>query len=172
MIFFTADLHFGHANIIKLCKRPFRDVQHMNTALINRWNERVKPEDTVYHLGDFCFTGRGSGSPAYPRAYERLLNGTIVHILGNHDRGNRIRNSIYYAEIKFGKRVWHLQHKPPLDPLPDHNYLVGHVHEKWDAKLNGEGIIINVGVDVFNFYPVKPYEILRFADKFRRDNVK
>ncbi len=34
MNFFTADLHFGHANIIKYCKRPFTDVAAMDRALI------------------------------------------------------------------------------------------------------------------------------------------
>ncbi|WP_275667827.1 metallophosphoesterase family protein [Paramagnetospirillum kuznetsovii] len=36
--FFTADLRLGHANIIKLCKRPFEDVVAMDRAIIDRWN--------------------------------------------------------------------------------------------------------------------------------------
>ena len=49
-LFFTSDHHFGHANIIKFCNRPFKDVQEMNETLIERWNKKVKPKDHVYHL--------------------------------------------------------------------------------------------------------------------------
>jgi len=52
---FSADDHFGHGNIIKYCNRPFKDSNDMNSSLIRNWNQRVKPEDTVFHVGDFCF---------------------------------------------------------------------------------------------------------------------
>ena len=60
-IFYTADLHLGHANIIKYCNRPFKDVDQMNETLIRNWNSRVKPEDTVIHNGDFCFKNTPGG---------------------------------------------------------------------------------------------------------------
>ena len=47
MIYFSADQHFSHANIIKYCKRPFNNAQHMNETLIKNWNSVVKPMDTV-----------------------------------------------------------------------------------------------------------------------------
>jgi calcineurin-like phosphoesterase family protein len=47
-IFFTADQHFGHKNIIKYCNRPFSSVEEMNKVMIDRWNEIVGKEDTVY----------------------------------------------------------------------------------------------------------------------------
>jgi len=52
MIYFTADQHFGHANIIKLCSRPFSDVHEMDEALIENWNRRVTNGDTIYIIGD------------------------------------------------------------------------------------------------------------------------
>ena len=55
MIYYISDLHFYHANIIKLCERPFKSVEDMNNILINNWNKTVMNDDTVYFLGDFSF---------------------------------------------------------------------------------------------------------------------
>ena len=55
--FFTSDTHFGHANIINLCNRPFKDVNHMNDMLVENWNSVVSDDDTVFHLGDFALGG-------------------------------------------------------------------------------------------------------------------
>lgn len=52
MIYFTADTHFGHENILKFCDRPLESVEAMNGALIAKWNRRVTGQDTVYILGD------------------------------------------------------------------------------------------------------------------------
>ena len=61
-IFFTSDSHFGHENIIRFCKRPFNSVREMNEELIHRWNSKVRPNDIVFHLGDFCWGGLKSGT--------------------------------------------------------------------------------------------------------------
>lgn len=55
MIYYTSDLHLGHANIIKLCNRPFADIDEMNRVLISNWNSRVTNGDTIYIMGDLCF---------------------------------------------------------------------------------------------------------------------
>ena len=83
MIHFTADSHFQHKNVIKYCKRPFSSVGKMDQVLIDNWNTMVHPNDTVYHLGDFCF-----GEPEEANFYIRQLNGH-VHFLWlpwHHDR--------------------------------------------------------------------------------------
>ena len=51
-IFFTSDHHFGHTNILKFCNSPFNSIEQMNEELIKRWNEKIGPDDEVYHLGD------------------------------------------------------------------------------------------------------------------------
>ena len=53
-IFLTADLHLGHANIIRYCGRPYRDINEMNEDLIRRWNSVVTDNDRVFFLGDFA----------------------------------------------------------------------------------------------------------------------
>jgi calcineurin-like phosphoesterase family protein len=57
------------------------DVAYMNNAMVEEWNAKVQPEDTVYILGDVAFM---SGSDA-GRIMNRL-NGTKILIEGNHDR--------------------------------------------------------------------------------------
>jgi calcineurin-like phosphoesterase family protein len=92
--FFTSDTHFLHRNIIKYCSRPFVDecypdtderhfmVKEMNEKLISNWNAVVKPNDVVYHLGDFSYTG-----PLHRAIQCRMsLNGEIHLIEGNHDQ--------------------------------------------------------------------------------------
>jgi calcineurin-like phosphoesterase family protein len=53
-IWFTADFHLGHKNIIRYCNRPFQTVEEMNQEILERLNSRVKANDILYFLGDFC----------------------------------------------------------------------------------------------------------------------
>ena len=76
-IFFTSDTHFGHANIIKYAHRPYTDVDEMNKALIDNWNSVVKPNDIVFHLGDFMF-----GNINRFWEYRSRLNGKIYLVHG------------------------------------------------------------------------------------------
>ena len=80
-LWFTADHHFGHANIIRFSRRPFANLEAMNEALIQRWNQVVGPQDIVYHLGDIFLMPASEARPIRER-----LNGRICLIRGNHDR--------------------------------------------------------------------------------------
>lgn len=78
---FTADTHFGHANIVTLGGgRPFATIDEHDETLIERWNARVRPGDDVQHLGDFSMSV-GAMERVMPR-----LNGHISLVAGNHDR--------------------------------------------------------------------------------------
>lgn len=78
-IWYSSDHHFWHANVIRYCNRPFNSVVEMNEALVAKWNAAVKPEDTVYYLGDFSLAFRSV------ELYTRRLNGEKILIAGNHD---------------------------------------------------------------------------------------
>ena len=107
--FFTADQHFCHENIItKFVFRPFQDVEHMNSEIIKRFNSRVKPGDTVYHLGDFKMTNNG------PNTYELLgkLNGRHVFVKGNHDKNNGTSTCLHYGIIELYNQQIVLAHRP------------------------------------------------------------
>ena len=168
--FWTADCHFGHHNILRYCGRPFKDVNQMNEVLVSKWNARVHEDDTVFHVGDFCFknsAGGKAGEGMIHKAafYSSKLNGNIIYIKGNHDRNNSVRTIIDSLVVKYGPHYVNCVHVPEQF---NENYainFVGHVHEKWFAKqvyvpyLDRNVGLINVGVDVNNFEP-KTFEEL------------
>jgi len=82
--FVTSDLHFGHVNIQSFCPRTrghYRDVEHMDQDMIQRWNKLIGVKDTVYVLGDVCFM-----RPERAVTTVESLNGRKILIQGNHDR--------------------------------------------------------------------------------------
>ncbi len=42
MIYFIADTHFNHANIIKYCNRPFKNICEMNEYIIKSGIQLLK----------------------------------------------------------------------------------------------------------------------------------
>ena len=83
MIWFTADTHFGHSNILGGNQRPFGSIEQMNARLIAAINERVSCRDTLYVLGDFSY--RTTVAEAL-RLRERINCEHVRLIRGNHDK--------------------------------------------------------------------------------------
>ena len=50
-IYILSDTHFGHENIIRLCNRPFANTDEMNECMLNKWNEKVNGNDSLYYWG-------------------------------------------------------------------------------------------------------------------------
>lgn len=173
MIYFTSDLHFDHANIIKLCTRPFNSVQEMNETIIYNWNNTVNFNDTVYVLGDITM----NKDPEIARKYMERLNGSKILIQGNHDyfakrylAGNYyfFESVKHYEEINYNKQRFVLMHYPLLDW--NHMYrgsymLHGHMHNKeiynYNNKISGVKRY-DVGVDANNFTPVSIDKIIGY----------
>lgn len=156
-IWFTADEHYGHENIIKYCIRPFANATHMNEELIYRHNSVVSYSDEVWHLGDFSMR-----EDVVPRILPRL-NGRHHLIVGNHDRVEGFDRYLSYGfrSVALTDELddFVLNHHPYPDGVPSicKWLLCGHVHEKWKVKRN----MINVGVDQWCFYPVPLYELIK-----------
>lgn len=160
MNYYIADLHLGHANIIKLSKRPFKNVDEMDEAIILNWNKRVTNEDDVYILGDFSYKSEN------PIKYINRLNGRKHLILGNHDGkidGNYRR---CFASIKQYDEIRDCGHKIVLFhyPIVDWNgryngsyHFYGHVHNTFHNEPTEYARKMpnayNVGVDVIGFEP-------------------
>lgn len=85
--FVIADTHFSHDNIIKYCNRPFKDINHMNSALIKKWNTAVSKRDYVFVLGDFSL-----GNAELTKVIVSQLNGYKILVKGNHDK---LPNDLY-----------------------------------------------------------------------------
>jgi len=84
-IWFTADFHFGHSNIIRYCNRPFRSVEEMDQTILDRLNASVKANDILYFLGDFCI---GSKAKALENR-KQIRCKKIFAVPGNHDKQTR-----------------------------------------------------------------------------------
>ena len=151
-VFFTADTHFVHANIIGYCRRPFVSVEDMDEEMITRWNAVVKPTDEVWHLGDFA---KGND----PARYFNRLAGEKHLILGNHDQANRHVLQLPWASqhvietvsvehtlivlFHYPMRAWPHGARGAL-------HAFGHVH----GELADTDRSVDVGVDHWDFTPV------------------
>lgn len=158
--FFTSDTHFGDPRALRFDHRPFPTLDAHDAALIARWNARVSPGDTVWHLGDFAL------GPTPARAAEILaaLAGEKHLVVGNNDDAATLaltgwRSLQAYAEITvegrglvlchYAFRTWNGMGRGVLN-------LHGHSH----GKLGPLPRQYDVGVDAQGFAPVTLAEIL------------
>jgi len=162
-IFFTSDLHLGHSNIIKYCDRPFKVQNEMNEVIIKNYNDLVKPEDTVYFLGDIAFMSNVKAAWMVNR-----LNGTKILVRGNHDKNhNKMKtfgfvDSSHELTINTDYGTIYMRHVPN-ETYQEGLHFCGHVHTKWRFNRN----IVNVGVDVWDFKPVLLEDIINEYNKYR-----
>ena len=182
-VFFTSDTHqvnFCHNNIIKYCKRPFLNdeeqdkldngiffkpsfdsTQKMNQLMLDNINSVVKPNDVLWHLGDFCFG-------EYYKAREmrdKILCQNVYLIFGNHDKdeiGNLFADCFQQILISVNYQYLFLNHYPMKNWDKKHKgswNLYGHVHSKNEFLSNDKQL--DVGVDGHNF---KPWTIKQIQD--------
>lgn len=170
-LWFTSDTHFGHANIIEYSKRPFKNVEEMDEALIRNWNERVKPGDLIFHLGDFAFM-----KPMQILDLLGKLKGIICYIDGNHDMnfnaaciaqldgryyGDRVELSVDDPDIDEEHRQLIILDHFPIESW-HHAYhgawhLHGHCHGHLPSRENQARL--DVGSDVHSYAPISYLEI-------------
>ena len=67
-VFLVSDTHFGHAGVCRFTRtdgvtklRPWDNADEMDEFMVKAWNERVRPTDKVYHLGDVVICGEFYG---------------------------------------------------------------------------------------------------------------
>jgi calcineurin-like phosphoesterase family protein len=180
---FTSDHHFGHANMLKFTRgdgtpvRPgFRDVTHMDEEMIARWNDTVKPGDTVHHLGDICFSGEHL-KKIVPR-----LNGRIYLCLGNHDRCDaglydklfyKVRGEFHYKDEASGAMLL-CTHFPVHESCLKEKVgrpclnVHGHIH----TRIIDDPRYVNICVEQTDYRPVHYDWLMAKARKLKEtENV-
>lgn len=156
MIWFTADWHLFHKNILEYEYRPYNSIQSMGEALIRNYNQNVKEDDTCFFLGDVFWGVQHEKA----RSLLGRLNGRKHLILGNHDEfrpftyvemGFESVHTSYRIQNARGQLI--LVHDPaPAGVFGDTAWLCGHVHSLF--KYLPEKRVLNVGVDVWDYKPV------------------
>lgn len=196
--FWTSDLHINHGNIIEYCNRPFwhevpvisvfgegtteaPDVDTMNQTLLDNHNDRVRPSDEVWFVGDVVM-----GSFKTSIEFMRRFHGDKYLIPGNHDRCHKMfpkwaKFQPYYEAVGFtvldsevattvGDQPVKVCHFPYTGdshnkdrysgnrPADEGNWLIhGHTHS--DQRFDRERRQIHVGVDAWGYAPVPESEI-------------
>ena len=171
MIYFTADPHWGHFNIIRYTNRPFESAPQMDAELIKRWNSKVTKSDTVYLLGDVFF-----GKEEYFDKIISQLNFEHLHVIkGNHDKpfarwyeSRKPRNVSFYGSYletrlngrdftlcHYALRVWNKSHHNAL-------HLYGHSHGTLPDDPHNKSM--DVGVDTNSYYPYSFDEVVKNLD--------
>lgn len=160
MNWFVSDLHIFHRNILVFCRNHFASLDDMHKDMIQVWNSFVKPEDTVFNLGDLAFqTGSMKGEIG---AILHAMNGRHILIRGNHDERKKIAN-FSKIEIMHDNLIHNIQgqdfllsHFPFESAMPDKDkkerpecftpqrfvegkvlpLLHGHTHEAFTIRPN------------------------------------
>lgn len=150
--FFTSDHHFCHEAIISMCGRPFTDADDMNRGMIHAWNSVVRPNDIVWHLGDFAHRGK----PDQVKAIFDQLAGIKILIRGNHDKQmtsscgwhqqedfrHLVVDGVQVNLSHYAMRSWPAMHRGSY-------MLFGHSH----GDLPGSRNTLDVGVDFVGYIP-------------------
>jgi len=173
-IYFTADHHFGHANIIKYCNRPFNDVDEMDASLTHAWYKVMRPDTTVFHLGDL--TLGGSCMKYLPTQMGKLH---YMAVYWHHDK------RWLAAEGELLSRAGLMNFIPPIEVLQFPNIFaderfkitVSHYpmaeweashYDTWHLHAHSHGnytdrhgrAVYDVGVDNNAFAPVSLYDLI------------
>ena len=120
-VFLVSDTHFGHTGVCRFTRadgvtklRPWDTAEEMDEFMVKAWNERVRPTDKVYHLGDVVINRKSLG-------IMRRLNGDKVLIRGNHDifRDDEYRE--HFREL----RAYHVMNGMILSHIPIHSESLG-----------------------------------------------
>jgi calcineurin-like phosphoesterase family protein len=165
-VFLVSDTHFGHAGVCHFTRndgvtklRPWDNADEMDEEMVKRWNETVRPNDKVYHLGDVVINRKALG-------IMRRLNGDKVLIRGNHDIFRDEEYREHFREL----RAYHVMNGMILSHIPIHSESLGrfgtniHGHTHSNRVMNGKVIDVRyhcVCVEQTDFRPILFEDVIK-----------
>jgi calcineurin-like phosphoesterase family protein len=145
-VFLTSDTHFGHAGVCKFLRddgvtklRPWDNPEDMDEEMVKRWNETVRPNDKVYHLGDVVINRKAL-------SIMHRLNGDKVLIRGNHDIFRDDEYRIHFREL----RAYHVMNGMILSHIPIHSDSLG----RFGTNIHGHTHSNRVKAEVWGEYEI------------------
>jgi len=187
--FFTSDWHLGSTLINKYASRPFQTAGKAAEALIDNCNDVAKlKSNVVFHVGDFWLNNADrhgveedvNNLTATCDDYIRFVNARLILLAGNHDDGHNCEADMKSMVIDLNhnyRNVFvshfpsdHMLYRGPVSRSSKTKnmriVLCGHVHDKWLLKYDHENRVlnINVGVDVWDYKPVRDAQITELLD--------
>jgi calcineurin-like phosphoesterase family protein len=159
-IFLIADLHLGHANIIRYCSRPFlfSDSREMDHVLIKNWNYTIGPKTRIYCLGDLRYGDEAEPAPQY----RKRLRGDIIFIRGNHDEPEP--GTVAFIETEYENLKFLFIHDPDDAPPGFDGWVIHGHHHNNDLRhfpfINFTDRRINVSAELTGYKPVSLHEIV------------
>ena len=137
-VFLVSDTHFGHTGVCRFVRndgvtklRPWDTAEEMDEFMVKAWNERVRPTDKVYHLGDVVINRKALG-------IMRRLNGDKVLIRGNHD----IFKDTDYREHFRELRAYHVMNGMILSHIPIHSESLGRFGVNIHGHLHANRVML------------------------------
>ena len=137
-VFLVSDTHFGHTGVCRFVRndgvtklRPWDTAEEMDEFMVKAWNERVRPTDKVYHLGDVVINRKALG-------IMRRLNGDKVLIRGNHD----IFRDTDYREHFRELRAYHVMNGMILSHIPIHTESLGRFGVNIHGHLHANRVML------------------------------
>jgi len=182
-LFFTADLHFGHHNILCYDSRPFLTIEEHDEVLIQNWNSVAPHDSKVFVLGDLFW----SRNPDVNLGILKRLNGRIILVKGNHEKWLK-KLTPQQISLKIDKVVDYLEIKVQ-DPEADngrsqHIVMCHYAFLTWNRALRGSwnlfghshgnlpisiGKSLDVGINSHSYYPISYSQVRDIMSK--RDKI-
>jgi calcineurin-like phosphoesterase family protein len=139
-VFLVSDTHFGHLGVCKFTRndgvtklRPWDNPDEMDEEMVKRWNETVRPNDKVYHLGDVVINRKAMG-------IMRRLNGDKVLIRGNHDIFRDEEYREHFREL----RAYHVMNGMILSHIPIHSESLGRFGTNIHGHLHANRVMTGI----------------------------
>lgn len=176
-IYFISDTHWQHSNILKFTDengvrlRPeFSSAKEMDEYMIEMWNQKVKPGDKIWHLGDVYF----GQFETYRDNIHKKLNGHKRMLLGNHDNDSRLFGLFDKVQVirRFDEYDFICSHIP-MHKFSCYNHrkdltmvnVHGHVHVN-DVPDVG---YVNISVEKTGYAPIHLDEVRSLVEaEYRR----